>query len=186
VSKDKKPGSTASLHQKLADEAPEAGMLEHPSYEEMLQQLNEAEEKANQNWDRALRVQAEMQNVERRASMDVEKAHKYALEKFSMELLPVIDGLEMAMNAHANEDHQDGSLLDGVNMTHKMFKNALEKFGVVQVNPELQPFNPEHHQAVSTQVDPSVAPGTVLNVLQKGYLLNGRLIRPALVVVSKA
>lgn len=179
-------GSTASLKNKLhSDEAAakETELLEHPSYIELQQKLTEAEKKADESYDRMLRMQAETDNIQRRSQRDIENAHKYALEKFVLELLPVIDSLERSVSV--SEDHQH-SVLEGVNLTLQMLYAALEKFKIQQVNPVGQPFNPELHQAVSTQVDPSVEPGMVLNVLQKGYLLNSRLIRPALVVVSKA
>jgi molecular chaperone GrpE len=191
----KKTGSTASLNEKLnADpldsmdkevEEQDVDMLDHPSYQELQTRLTEAEEKATQSWERLLRTQAEIDNLQRRAERDVANAHKYSLEKFVLELLPIIDGLERAVGAHAEDDTTNNGLLDGLNMTLRMLYAAFEKFGIQQVNPEFQPFNPELHQAVSTQVDPSAKPGTVLAVLQKGYLLNNRLIRPALVVVAK-
>jgi molecular chaperone GrpE len=158
-------------------------LLEHPSYLELQSKLTEAETKADQYRDRMLRMQAETDNIQRRVQRDVESAHKYGLEKFALELLPVIDSLERAVTLP--EEHQH-SALEGVDLTLKMFQAALEKFGIQQVDPVNQLFNPELHQAVSAQVDSSVEPNTVLNVLQKGYLLNNRLIRPALVIVSKA
>jgi len=163
----------------------EPEQIELPSHEELLKKLNEAELKANQYWDRLLRMQAESDNTQRRAERDVANAHKYALEKFVMELLPIIDSLERSL-AIAEEKGKNAlpSLIEGVQLTLKMFQGTLEKFGVKQVNPESQAFNPEYHQAVSMQADADVAPGTVINVLQKGYLLNERLIRPALVVVA--
>lgn len=188
TAKDHKKGSTASFKDKLQTEeglaaAKEAELLEHPSYIELQTKLTEAEEKANQYYERALRVQAESENAQRRAQRDVENAHKYGLEKFALELLPVVDNLERSLMLPEEQQH---SVLEGVNLTLQMFKSALEKFGVEQVNPMGEAFNPEFHQAVSAQVDTDVPPNTVLNVLQKGYLLNNRLIRPALVVVSKA
>ncbi len=152
---------------------------------ELQNQLAAAKEKADENWDRYLRLQAEMTNMQRRLERDLSNAHKYALEKFVLELLPIVDTLERAVTTHSNEESGAGSLLDGVSLTLKMFYAALEKFGVQQVDPLNQPFNPELHQAVSTQVDCDVKPNTVTAVLQKGYLLNSRLVRPALVVVSK-
>ncbi len=152
------------------------------SVEALQKQLADAEEKVAQHWERLLRKQADMDNLQRLSERNLENAHKYALEKFVLELLPVIDGLERAVVALTTEAP---SALDGVGMTLKMFSNALEKFGAKSVNPLDQLFNPDWHQAVSTLIDPEVAAGTVLSVLQVGYLLNGRLIRPALVVVSK-
>ncbi len=187
-SEESKNASTASLKQKLQAEADaqHEALLAHPSYIELQKKLDEADAKANENWERVLRMQADADNLQRRVERDVANAHKYALEKFVLELLPVIDNLERAISAHISEESGSGTLLDGVSLTLKMFQSAVEKFGVEQVNPENAPFNPELHQAVSTQEDASVKPNTVLQVLQKGYLLNNRLIRPALVVVSKA
>lgn len=185
-SKNENAGSTSALKNKLnIDEAEEqkAALLEHPSYIELQNKLTEAEDKASQNWDRALRIQAEMDNIQRRTQRDVENAHKYGLEKFTLALLPVIDSLERALTLPDDQQH---SVLEGVQMTLQMFYSALEKFNIQPIDPLSQPFNPELHQAVSTQVDSSVEPNTVIGVLQKGYLLNNRLIRPALVVVSKA
>ena len=186
TSKHHKTDSTASLKQKLQNDSAsltDAALLEHPAYVELQAKLFEAEEKANQNWDRVLRIQADMDNMQRRVARDIENAHKYGLEKFVLELLPIVDSLERATLLPEDQQH---SVLEGVLLTLKMLHAAFEKFGIQQVDPIDQPFNPELHQAVSTQVDADVPPNTVLSVLQKGYLLNNRLIRPALVVVSKA
>lgn len=184
TSQDSKKSSTSTLNQKLQEES-ETELLDHPSYEDLQKKTTEAEEKASQYWERLLRLQADMDNLQRRAERDVAGAHKYALEKFLLELLPIIDGLERAVIAHANETAGPDSLLDGVQLTLKMLYAALEKFGVQSLDPLGEPFNSEHHQAISTQEDPKVKAGSVMNVLQKGYLLNNRLIRPALVVVAK-
>ena len=188
MSKDSsKKNSTAAAAEKLGikEQLDEASLLEHPSYIELQQKLTEAEEKATQNWDRALRIQAEMDNMQRRVERDISNAHKYALEKFAVELLPVIDNLERALGHHDNESSDTATVIEGVGLTLKMLVSTMQKFGVEQINPELQAFNPELHQAVATQEDSSVKSGTVLTVMQKGYTLNGRLVRPALVVVSK-
>lgn len=159
-------------------------LLSHPSYEELIQKLNEAEQKSNQYWERILRMQAESENTNRRVERDVANAHKYALEKFALGLLPIIDSLELAVSTEATAAAE--AILEGVKLTLKMFYTTLEKFGVTQVNPLNEAFDPEHQQAISMQVNAQVAPGTVVQVLQKGYLLNNRLLRPALVIVSKA
>lgn len=197
MSKDNNAGTTGSLHQKLGgnennevdqpvnEETADGGLLDHASYQELQKQLTEAEEKATQYWERMLRMQAETENIQRRVERDIANAHKFALEKFSLELLPVIDSLERAIASHSEDESGAGSLLDGVKLTLKMFTAVMEKFGIEQVDPEGEPFNPELHQAVSTLSDTEVKPNTVVNVLQKGYLLNKRLIRPALVVVAK-
>lgn len=162
-------------------------LLEHPSYQALLAKLDEAESKAQQNLDRMLRVQAESENVQRRAEREVSNAHKYALEKFAGELLPIIDSLELSISKVPHKlDNIAASILEGVKLTLKMFYSAMEKFGIKQVDPLNQPFNPEFEQAIKVQYDPDVAPNTVVSVLQKGYTLNNRLLRPALVIVSKA
>lgn len=131
------------------------------------------------------RAQAEIQNVRRRAEQDVEKARKFALEKFTGELLPVVDSLERAIDACQADDEATQSLKEGVEMTHKLFLDGLGKFNVETVDPKGETFNPEHHQAMSMVEDPDAEPNTVVAVMQKGYLLNGRLIRPAMVMVAK-
>ncbi len=131
------------------------------------------------------RAQAEIQNIRRRAEQDVEKAHKFGLEKFANELLPVVDSLERGIEASQGDDAQTKAIREGVEMTLSMFLGSMEKFNVEQVNPEGQPFNPEHHQAMSMVPAEGVEPNTVVAVVQKGYLLNGRLMRPAMVMVAK-
>jgi molecular chaperone GrpE len=133
-----------------------------------------------------LRAQAEVQNMRRRCEADVEKAHKFALEKFSGELLSVVDNLERALNAAADTGgEQVKGLYEGVELTLKSFLEILSKFNIQQVNPAGQPFDPQVHQAITMVVNPNVEPNTVLDVMQKGYTLHGRVIRPAMVVVSK-
>lgn len=162
-------------------------LLSHPSYEELMQNLSETELKSNQYWERILRMQADSENAARRAERDIANAHKYALEKFVAELLPIIDSLELCVSSIPDDlQKKAGSIVEGVKLTLKMFYTAMEKFGIKQINPISQSFDPEFQQAISIQVDKKHKPGTVLSVLQKGYTLNNRLIRPALVVVTKA
>ncbi len=161
-------------------------LIDHPSYEELMQKLDETEQKSNQYWERILRMQADNDNLIRRTERDVANAHKYALEKFAIELLPIVDSLELCIsNVPPHLQETARSIIEGVELTLKMFYGAMEKFGIKQVNPVSQPFDPEFHQAISMQSDSSVKPGTVISVLQKGYTLNNRLLRPALVVVAK-
>lgn len=170
------------------DELPEDEQVNEPSSSSaaLMQQLGAAEQKANDNWERLLRMQAEIDNANRRAQRDIENAHKYALEKFAGELLPIVDSLELcASSVPADMQKAAKSVVDGVELTLKMFHSAMDKFGIKQVHPVGKPFNPEVEQAISMQFDPEKPAGTVLSVLQKGYTLNGRLLRPALVVVSK-
>ncbi|WP_203299629.1 nucleotide exchange factor GrpE [Marinobacter sediminum] len=139
--------------------------------------------------EQMLRSQAEMQNVRRRAEIDVEKAHKFALEKFVKELLPVADSLEKAVEStEGSEDAGElvASIREGVEMTLNLFMNSLGKFNVEQLNPVGEPFDPQQHEAMSMVPSPDAEPNSIVAVVQKGYLLNGRVVRPAMVVVAKA
>lgn len=136
--------------------------------------------------DRALRVQAEAQNMIRRAERDVENARKFALERFVGALLPVIDNLERAQAAMGEPTDEIRPLLEGVQLTHRSFLDVMQKFEVAVVDPAGEVFNPELHQAMSMIESPDAAPNSVVAVMQKGYTLNGRLVRPAMVVVAKA
>jgi molecular chaperone GrpE len=135
--------------------------------------------------DEALRAQADTQNVMRRAEQDVEKARKFALERFCSELLPVVDNLERALEATAGDQEILKPIAEGVELTLKSFRDALKKFHIEMVDPEGEPFDPQLHQAMSMMENPDVEPNTVIAVMQKGYTLNGRLVRPAMVMVSK-
>jgi molecular chaperone GrpE len=135
--------------------------------------------------DRALRVQAEAQNMIRRAERDVENARKFALERFTGALLPVIDNLERALAAMGEPNDQTRPLAEGVQLTHRSFLDVLQKFDVAVLDPAGQAFNPELHQAMAMIEQPEVAPNTVIQVMQKGYTLNGRLVRPAMVMVAR-
>lgn len=154
------------------------------SVEELEARLNEAEAKADENWQRALRIQADLDNQRKRAERDVENAHKYALEKFAEALLPVRDSLEMGIAA-AQTDGESEKILEGTELTLKMFVEVMGKFGIEAVESLGQPFDPELHQAISMQPSEEHGPNTVINEMQKGYLLNNRLLRPAMVIISK-
>lgn len=145
--------------------------------------LEAAEARANEGRDQALRAMAELDNVRKRASRDVENAHKYALEKFAGELIGVKDSLEIGLSVQ-NASVED--LRSGSDATLKLLAKAFEKAGVLEVQAEGQPFNPEFHEALAMVPVPDKTPNTVINVVQKGYLLNGRLVRPARVIVAKA
>ena len=136
--------------------------------------------------DAQLRAQAEIENIRRRTEMDVEKAHKFALEKFANELLPVIDSLERALEVANKEDPQLASMIEGIELTLKGLLGAVRKFGVEVVGETGVPFNPEVHQAMSMMESEEFEPNHVMLVMQRGYTLNGRLLRPAMVAVSKA
>jgi molecular chaperone GrpE len=133
-----------------------------------------------------LRAHAEAQNARRRAEQDVEKARKFALEKLVGDLLPVADNLERAIAAGDTENESQKAVLEGVTLTLKSLQDTLKKYKVEVVDPEGEPFDPQLHQAMTMVPNPDVEPNTVLNVFQKGYTLNGRLVRPAMVVVSSA
>ena len=155
---------------------------EEPSLEQIVAQLQADVEEAR---DAALRAQADAQNVKRRAEQDVEKARKFALERFAGDLLPVVDNLERALEA-ASDDEAVRPIVEGVELTLKSFLDAIGKYNIEQINPEGEPFDPQLHQAMSMVDNPDVEPNTVIAVVQKGYSLNGRLVRPAMVMVSKS
>lgn len=155
-----------------------AAAPESPDLEVLQQELNDAREEV-------LRTHAEMQNLRRRVERDVESAHKYALEKFVGELLPVVDNLERAIAAIPTDNPDNQAVLEGIELTLKSFSGVLEKFAVKAVDPKGEVFDPELHQAMSMQPSSDYPPNTVIEVFQKGYTLNGRLVRPAMVVVAK-
>lgn len=136
--------------------------------------------------EQSLRSQAEAQNARRRAEQDVEKAHKFGLEKIVNDLLPVVDNLERALSTIDATNEAFTAIAEGIQLTHKSFIDSLARHQVVVVNPQGEPFDPNLHQAVSAVPNPDVEPNTVINVFQKGYTLHGRLVRPAMVVVAKA
>ncbi|MGL1958698.1 MAG: nucleotide exchange factor GrpE [Colwellia sp.] len=136
--------------------------------------------------DSVIRAKAEVDNIRRRSAQDVEKARKFALEKFAAEMLVSVDNLERALQSIDKDDDSKKAVIEGVELTLQGLITSLEKFGVKAIDPQDKPFNPEQHQAMSMQEVPDVAPNTVIAVMQKGYELNGRLIRPAMVMVSKA
>lgn len=150
-------------------------------------ELSEARRKAEEHWDLLLRAKAEVDNVQRRARRDVEQAHRFALEKFTGDLLDVKDNLERGLSAAQDGESVDpAKLIEGTGMTLKALTKAFEQHGVATVDPVGEKFNPELHQAMAQQSSADHEPGTVLAVVAKGYTLNGRLLRPAMVMVSKA
>ena len=156
---------------------------EETSAEDIPDALAEAQAKADENWERYVRASAEAENVRKRAARDVENAHKFALERFGRELLAVTDGLEMALAAEENATVE--SLLEGSRATLKLLGSTMERFGISVIDPEGEPFDPELHEAISMQPSDTVEPGSVVAVMQKGYVLNGRLLRPAMVIVAE-
>ena len=148
--------------------------------------LSAAQTTVSDQKDSVVRAKAEVDNIRRRSAQDVDKARKFALEKFATEMLVSVDNLERALQNVDKEDESIKGIIEGLELTLQGLIASLEKFGVKGVDPQDQPFNPEFHQAMSMQVVEGVAPNTVIAVMQKGYELNGRLIRPAMVMVSKA
>lgn len=149
--------------------------------EQLKIELEQAKAESANNYEQFLRAQAELANQRRRAEKQVEDAHKYAVQKFVESLVPVIDSLEMGLMA----DGDLNQIREGMQLTLKQFENVMEKFKIEAVGKPGEPFNPEHHQAMSMQPHPDYDNNTVSMVMQKGYLLNGRVIRPAMVMVSK-
>ena len=147
--------------------------------------LEDARNKADQHWNDLLRVQADLDNLRKRHTRDLENAHKFGMEKFIQEILPVWDSLAMAVTAGEDDNVNLNNLREGMDLTLKMMTAAMEKFNIEAIDPVGQPFDPELHQAMSMVESADAPANSVMNVFQKGYLLNGRLIRPAMVVVSK-
>ncbi len=147
--------------------------------------LLSSESKVKEQQDSVLRAKAEVENMRRRTEQEVDKARKYALNKFAEGLLPVIDNLERAVQAADAENEAVKPILEGVELTHKTFVDTVAKFGLKEINPEGEAFNPEFHQAMSIQESPDHESNTVMFVMQKGYELNGRVVRPAMVMVAK-
>ncbi len=153
---------------------------------ELDKKLKLAEQKIKEQQDSVIRAKAEMENVRRRAAQDIEKAHKFALDKFAEGLLPVIDSMELAISHADQEDEALKPMIEGVELTLKSMLSTVEKFGLKAIDPKDEAFDPEKHQAMSMQAVEGVPANQVIAVMQKGYELNGRLIRPAMVMVSKA
>jgi molecular chaperone GrpE len=154
--------------------------------QELTKLLEDARAKADDHWDQLVRTRAELENIRKRNQRDLENAHKFALEKFSTDLIQVWDSLELGHQAAQDEQADVEKLREGTELTLKLLVDVMQKYGIVQVDPDGEQFNPEYHQAMSMQERDDVEPNTVVAVVQKGYLLNDRLLRPAMVMVSKA
>ena len=153
--------------------------------DELQAALDQAQAEAEQYRDQAVRAHAEMENVRKRAQRDVESARKFAIEKFASELLGVRDSLELGLKAAEEQSGDYDKLKEGMDMTVRMLVSSMEKVGIEAVDPKGETFNPEFHEAVSTQPSDELEPNTVADVMQKGYTLNGRVLRAAMVVVAK-
>ena len=173
--------------QTLDTQNPDANQASQAAGEDLAARVQVLEEQLAGAQDQALRVAADLQNVRRRAEQDVEKAHKFALEKFAGDLLPIIDSLERGLELSNPDDENIRPMREGIELTLKMFQDTLKRYQLEAIDPQGgEPFSAEHHQAMAMQESPDLEPNSVLKVFQKGYQLNGRLLRPAMVVVSKA
>lgn len=150
---------------------------------DLKEQLKDAQTKVAEYWDQIIRANAEMENIKRRATRDVENARKFSIEKFASDLLPVVDSLEQGVQS-ITDDSAASAMKEGMELTVSMLLKALEKQGMVQVDPKGEKFNPEYHEAMTMIASDEVPVDHVIDVFQKGYTLNGRVIRPARVVVS--
>ncbi len=156
---------------------------QHVNLEALEQELENAQQKVAEYHDKMLRMQAEMENLRKRNERDLSNAHKYAIEKFASELLQVKDSLELGLDA---ADVNAAKLQEGTELTLKMMNSVLQKFAIEEIDPSGETFDPNLHQAMTIQVSNEHEPNTVISVMQKGYILNDRLLRPAMVIVAKA
>lgn len=180
----KQPSPEGSFDEDVVEMENERAEAED-SAEDLSRLLEIAQKKADEHYEQMMRAHAELENLKRRHAQEIEKAHKYGLEKFVSELLGVWDSLELGNAAAQHESADVAKLREGTELTLKMLGDVMNKFGVEQHDPEGEPFNPEFHQAMSMQPRDDVPPNTVVGVVQKGYSLNGRLVRPAMVMVSQ-
>ena len=169
--------------QPVPDDSEIKAQADQQAVAELEQALQEANDRADANGDMHMRSLAELENVKRRAQKDIEQAHKFALEKFSIDLLAVKDSLELGLSV---EDADVEKIREGTELTLKMLTQVLDKFNIVELDPVGETFDPNQHQAMTMQPSSEHPPNTVISVMQKGYLLNDRLLRPAMVIVSKA
>jgi molecular chaperone GrpE len=196
--KDVKPENATSEQEKVEDAivaAEEAAIddavekdesrLAGLTHEELVVECEQAQQKADESHDQLLRLQAEMENMRRRSERDVAGAHKYGSEKLIKELIPVIDGLERGLEIEGEKSDAEKSMHEGMEMTHKLLLEALKKHGVKCIDPAGEPFNPDEMEAISMQPAENLDPNSVITVVQRGYSLNGRLVRAAMVIVSQ-
>ncbi|PLA74734.1 nucleotide exchange factor GrpE [Hydrogenovibrio sp. SC-1] len=190
-SKTEQDSSNAKPEQDVVDPVQEEGIsaetqqAEDAVEHDLAAMLAEAKQEAESQKELALRTMADMENLKRRTRIDVESAHKFALEKFVNELLPVLDSMEMGLDAAAKEDASAESIREGLDITFKQFLDVLQKFNVERVNPEGEKFDPQLHEAMTMVPSPDHDSQMVMEVFQKGYLLNERLVRPARVIVAQ-
>jgi molecular chaperone GrpE len=163
----------------------ESGAGQEALREELESELEEARKSASEHWDNLLRARAELDNLRKRSAREVENAHKYGLESLMNELLPVRDSMHLGLSAADGDDADVAKLREGLELTLKLFDAAVEKFGLTELDPQGESFDPRFHQAMSVQDSTEAGSGIVVVVVQKGYLLNDRVLRPAMVIVAK-
>ncbi|PHS72627.1 MAG: nucleotide exchange factor GrpE [Cycloclasticus sp.] len=174
-----------SLVGEVVDEVLE-GEVEQETTVDLQAELETANARADENWEKVLLAKADVENIRRRTQKDIEKAHRFSVEKFAKDMLPVVDSIEMGLAAASETSSDVSAIKEGMGLTHKQLLSSLEKSGVKQINPEGEAFNSELHQAISMVPSADYEPNIVMQVFQKGYSLNGRLLRPAMVIVSQA
>ncbi|OOE63978.1 MULTISPECIES: nucleotide exchange factor GrpE [Salinivibrio] len=191
--KDAQAAEAKGKEQAAEQQASGGADIEHEETAAMIARITEleaaleaSEAKVQEQQDSVLRARADVDNMRRRTEQEVDKARKFALEKFAGELLPVIDNLERAVEMADKEDESIKPMVEGVELTLKTMMDTIDKFGLKAIDPQGQPFDPELHQAMTIQESAEHEPNTVMMVMQKGYELNGRVVRPAMVMVSKA
>ncbi|EGW55557.1 nucleotide exchange factor GrpE [Candidatus Endoriftia persephone] len=167
-------------------EVVDAESVEVVAEKDLVRLLEDARSKADEHWDALVRARAEIENLRKRHERDLENAHKFALDRFTQDLLQVWDSLELGHQAAQDENVDVARLREGTELTLKLLNDVMSKNQVEQIDPEGEAFNPEFHQAMSMQERDDMEPNTVVAVVQKGYSLNGRLLRPAMVIVSRA
>ncbi|MCG7956386.1 MAG: nucleotide exchange factor GrpE [Candidatus Thiodiazotropha taylori] len=177
----------AQVEEPVAEsEVIEEAAVSDQDHQELTKLLEDARSKADEHWDQVMRMRAEMDNLRKRSQRDLENAHKFALDKISQDMLQVWDSLELGYQASLDDGADIDKIREGTELTLKLLVDVMNRHGIEQVDPDGEAFNPEFHQAMSMQERDDVEPNTVVAVVQKGYLLNGRLLRPAMVMVSKA
>lgn len=176
---------TENEQQNLEQKEQAVDVEQDESEEDLAADLARAQVTIKDYWDQIMRLNAEIENNRKRAQRDIENAHKFAMKGFAESLLTVTDSMELGLNASEAENVDMDTIRKGMSMTMELFIQTLEKNGIQSIDPTGEKFNPEHHQAITMQEDDEAEPNTVLTVMQKGYLLNDRLIRPAMVVVAK-
>ncbi len=175
-----------TISEATASDADPADVQQEIEPEKLHLMLEDARAKADEHWEQLIRVRAETENLKKRHARELENAHKYAIDKFVSELLPVKDSMELGLDAGTGESADLNKIIEGTQLTLKLFSDVMGKFGIQEVNPLGEPFDPEYHQAMAMQPSDEHEPNTVITVVQKGYTLNDRLVRPAMVMVSQA